>query len=378
MCFHSKQDEKYMMQALKLASCGLYTSYPNPAVGCVIVRDGKVIGKGFHHKAGEPHAEIMALTDAGFNAEGATAYVTLEPCSHYGRTPPCALRLIEQKVSRVVVAAGDPNPEVCGRGFKMLQDAGIEVVQHVLEDKAQFQNRAFMKSIISRHPYVTVKTGMSLDAKTALSNGQSKWITSEKSRQKVQDIRAKSDCILTTAATVMADDPRMNVRYETFSSKTLKKIDKKFIRQPLKVVIDSKNVLDVEKYQIFKEGRVLLVNATADTELYLKEEKVNDVVTRLYLPNKDGHVNLDDLLVSLGEIQIRRVMVEAGATLVSALLDLGFVDEIYAFVAPKFLGKGSRDAFVTAPCEDLGKCQHFRLHKVKTYGDDVLMHYLKA
>lgn len=367
-----------MMQALKLASCGLYTSYPNPAVGCVIVRDGKVIGKGYHHKAGEPHAEIMALTDASFDVEGATAYVTLEPCSHYGRTPPCALRLIEQKVSRVVVAAGDPNPKVSGRGFKMMEDAGIEVVPHVLEEMSLFQNRAFMKSIVSSHPYVSVKTGMSLDAKTALGDGQSKWITSDKSRMKVQDIRAKSDCILTTAATVIADDPKMNVRYETFPEKILKKIDKKFIRQPLKVIVDSKNVLDIEQYQIFKEGKVLLVNATDDTELYLKEEKVNDVVTRLYLPEQNGHVNLDDLLVSLSEMQIRRVMVEAGSTFVSALLDLGFVDEIYAFIAPKILGKGARDAFVTAPLANLNQKPAFKLHSVKTYGDDVLMHYLKA
>lgn len=156
------------MQALKLASCGLYTSYPNPAVGCVIVRDGKIIGSGYHHKAGCPHAEIMALQDASFDVEGATVYVTLEPCSHYGRTPPCALKLKELKVKRVVAAADDPNPKVNGKGFKILRDAGIEVTQHVLEKEALFQNRAFMKSITGPIPYVSVKVGMSLDGKTAL------------------------------------------------------------------------------------------------------------------------------------------------------------------------------------------------------------------
>ena len=148
----TKTDIKYMKQALKLASCGLYTSYPNPAVGCVIVRDGKILGKGYHHKAGQPHAEVMALTDANFDVKGATAYVTLEPCSHYGRTPPCALKLVEMKVKKVVVAADDPNPKVNGKGFKILRDAGIEVVEHVLGKKALFQNRAFMKSMSSPYP----------------------------------------------------------------------------------------------------------------------------------------------------------------------------------------------------------------------------------
>lgn len=203
----SDTDKKFMMQALKLASCGLYTSYPNPAVGCVIVRDGKIIGRGYHHKAGCPHAEIMALQDASFDVEGATVYVTLEPCSHYGRTPPCALKLKELKVKRVVAAADDPNPKVNGKGFKILRDAGIEVTQHVLEKEALFQNRAFMKSITGPIPYVSVKVGMSLDGKTALKDGSSKWITGPESRQKVQDIRAKSDCIITGVNTVIADDP---------------------------------------------------------------------------------------------------------------------------------------------------------------------------
>ena len=224
-----------MMQALKLASCGLYTSYPNPAVGCVIVRDGKVIGEGYHHAAGQPHAEIMALADANYDVEGATVYVTLEPCSHYGRTPPCALKLVEMKVSKVVVAADDPNPKVNGRGFQILKEAGIEVVQHVLEKESLYQNRAFFKSIQGPYPYVSVKVAMSLDGKTALADGSSKWITGERSRQKVQDIRAKSDCIITGVNTVIADDPQLNVRYETLRKKYLKKIDREYIRQPLKV-----------------------------------------------------------------------------------------------------------------------------------------------
>ncbi|WP_202108790.1 bifunctional diaminohydroxyphosphoribosylaminopyrimidine deaminase/5-amino-6-(5-phosphoribosylamino)uracil reductase RibD [Succinivibrio dextrinosolvens] len=371
----SKTDKKFMMQALKLASCGLYTSYPNPPVGCVIVRDGKLIGKGYHHKAGQPHAEIMALKDANYDVEGATAYVTLEPCSHYGRTPPCALKLVEMKVARVVVAAGDPNPQVCGKGFEILRNAGIEVVEHVLEKKSLFLNRAFFKSITGDYPYVSVKVGMSLDAKTALSNGQSKWITNEKCRAKVQDIRAKSDCIITGVNTVIADNPQMNVRYENFSRKKLAKIDKEFIRQPLKVILDTKGILDLNKYQIFSSGNVLWVNGTDSKDKYFAEEKINEHVTRLLVPLKDGHTDIDSVLRYLGTLKIRRVMVEAGEKLTSAFINQNFCDEIYAFVSGKMLGSDGQSAFSIENALNLDSCRQFYLHKCKKLGSDALLHF---
>ena len=373
----SKTDIKYMMQALKLASCGLYTSYPNPAVGCVIVRDGKVIGQGYHHKAGQPHAEIMALQDASFEVKGATAYVTLEPCSHYGRTPPCAVKLVEMQVKKVVVATGDPNPKVHGKGFKILRDAGIEVVEHVLEEKAFFQNRAFMKAITGPYPYVTCKVGMSLDAKTALANGDSKWITGEKSRAKVQQLRALCDCIVTSANTVISDNPRMNVRYNELSQKVLDKIDKACIRQPLKVVLDTQARLDISKYQIFSEGKTLLVVGTKKEQQYLSSEVINENVSKLYLPIKDKHIDLDALLTYLGTQQIRHLFVEAGQTLVSAFINQNFVDELYAFVAPKLLGKSARSAFAINDIQSLDKVSEYRLHKVKQYNNDVMLHYVK-
>lgn len=372
----SKTDKKYMMQAIKLASCGLYTSYPNPAVGCVIVRDNKVIGKGYHHKAGQPHAEIMALTDANFDVEGATAYVTLEPCSHYGRTPPCAVKLVEMKVSKVVVATGDPNPKVSGRGFDILRNAGIEVVEHVLEEKAFFQNRAFMKAITTPYPYVSLKIGMSLDAKTALANGESKWITNDKSRQKVQDIRAKSDCIITGVNTVIADDPLMNVRYENFSKKKLKKIDKEFIRQPLKVILDTNGKLDINKYQIFKTGEVLLVKGTNDESKYSVCEKLSETTTLIYMPIKNGHIDLEAVLVHLGTLKIRRVMVEAGNTLTSAFINENLFDELYVFEAAKLLGKDAKTAFSLDNPQSINMCKELKLHSVKQYGSDVLLHYV--
>lgn len=364
------------MQALKLASCGLYTSYPNPAVGCVIVRDGKIIGKGYHHKAGCPHAEIMALQDASFDVEGATVYVTLEPCSHYGRTPPCALKLKEMKVKRVVAAADDPNPKVNGKGFKILRDAGIEVTQHVLEKEALFQNRAFMKSITGPIPYVSVKVGMSLDGKTALKDGSSKWITGPKSRQKVQDIRAKSDCIITGVNTVIADDPSMSVRYDELKEKYYKKIDKEYLRQPLKVILDTNSSLDISKYKIFKDGKVLLVHGTTDSELVGTEKVVDEHVTRIFMPLRHDLIDLEYLLKYLGELKIRRVMVEAGSILTSAFINAGFCDELYLFMSGKVLGKDGRNAFNLENAISLDKCQEFTLYKTKKYGSDVLLHYL--
>ena len=366
-----------MKQAIKLASCGLYTSYPNPAVGCVIVRDGKVIGRGYHHKAGLPHAEIMALQDASFDVEGATVYVTLEPCSHYGRTPPCAKKLVECKVARVVAACGDPNPKVCGRGFAILREAGIEVVEHVLEKEALFLCRAFMKSIVKGIPYVAVKTGMSLDAKTALCNGKSKWITNSESRAKVQDIRAKSDCIITSSNTVMADDPMLNVRYEELKKKNRKKIDFECARQPLKVILDSNGNLDISKYQIFSKGQNLLVCASDNLEELNKETIINENVSSVYIKrSSDGHIDINALLEYLGTKQIRKVLVEAGSNLISAFLNANAVDEIYAFVAPKLLGERARDAFNTQNVLDLSVCREFNLHKTKRYGNDVLLHYI--
>lgn len=371
-----KTDIQYMMQALKLASCGLYTSYPNPAVGCVIVRDGKVIGEGYHHAAGQPHAEIMALADANYDVEGATVYVTLEPCSHYGRTPPCALKLVEMKVSKVVVAADDPNPKVNGRGFQILKEAGIEVVQHVLEKESLYQNRAFFKSIQGPYPYVSVKVAMSLDGKTALADGSSKWITGERSRQKVQDIRAKSDCIITGVNTVIADDPQLNVRYETLRKKYLKKIDREYIRQPLKVILDTNSRLDIGRYRIFKEGSVLLVNGTTDSVLIGTVRRENENVTRIFMPIRDNYIDLEFLLKHLGSMNIRRVLVEAGAQLTSSFINSGFTDEIYAFISGKFMGKDGRNAFILDNALSMDRCQSYTLYKSKRYKDDVLLHYV--
>ena len=256
-----------MKRALKLAARGKFTTSPNPAVGCVIVRNGMIIGEGYHHKAGEPHAEIMAMRSAGASVAGATCYVTLEPCSHYGRTPPCAKALVKAGVKRVVIACGDPNPQVAGRGVKILKDAGIEVDVGLYENKALKLNRAFFKSIVKNIPYVTVKIGMSLDGKIALSDGRSKWITSDKSRKAVQKMRAESDAIITGAGTVLADNPMLNVRYDELPEKVFAKYDINRDKQPLRVVLDSHLRINPDNFAMFSQGKILLVRPSLNHKM---------------------------------------------------------------------------------------------------------------
>ncbi|MGN0909000.1 MAG: bifunctional diaminohydroxyphosphoribosylaminopyrimidine deaminase/5-amino-6-(5-phosphoribosylamino)uracil reductase RibD [Succinivibrio sp.] len=374
-----KLDRRYMARALELASHGLYTASPNPAVGCVIVRGGKIIGEGWHHHAGEGHAEIMALSDAGGSVKGATAYVTLEPCSHYGRTPPCAVRLVHEGIRRCVIAVGDPNPKVSGRGIKILQSAGIEVKSGVLESKAWFLNRAFMKAITHSRPFVTLKSGMSLDAKIALKDGQSQWITGQRARACGMDLRARCDAVITGSGTVIADNPRLSVRYDELPPKARKLVSREEVRQPLKVVLDSRARLNPEDFDLFNSGgRVLWCTALKGRSQEIRKEALNDRVTRVFLPVEDGRISLGALLDFLGAMQLRRVLVEAGGTLGGAFIASALVDEIYAFVAPSFLGIESQPAFALPAPRELSSAPRFVLHSVKKLGHDVRLHYLGA
>lgn len=365
-----------MKMALKLAKRGIYTTSPNPAVGCVLVRGGRIIGKGYHHKAGEPHAEIMALQEAGYDARGATAYVTLEPCAHYGRTPPCATRLCECGLKKVVIASGDPNPLVNGRGIDILKKAHIKVEEHVLEKQARYLNRAFFKAIATHMPYVAVKTGMSLDAKTALSDGRSKWITGAVARSAVQALRGRSDAIITGSGTVISDNPSLNVRYQELPEKVRCLLRPEELRQPLKVIVDSSARLNPHKYKVFREGKILWCTFTEDGSTKIREEQLNAHITRLYVPADGGHVSLQAVLRWLGERQLRRVLVEAGQSLTSAFIREQLTDELYVFIAPKLLGSCAREAFVLPENTDINACG-FVLRKCKACGDDVMLHYLK-
>lgn len=369
----NNSDRPFMAQALKLAACGLYTTYPNPAVGCVFVRNGKIIGQGYHHKAGQPHAEIMALKDANYDVKGATCYVTLEPCSHYGRTPPCAKTLANAGIARCVIATGDPNPKVSGRGIAILKEAGIKVTLSVLEDKARFLNRAFMKGITHKMPYVSLKSGMSTDAKTALADGQSKWITGEKSRSCVQNIRAKCDVIITGSGTVIADNPSLSVRYNELPKKARKILSLEDVRQPLKVILDSKERLVCSSFKLFSEGLNLWVTASKDGCLH--EEIINEHITRLYVPlDETDHVSIKKVLEYLGEKSYRHVLVEAGSILSSAFVNQNLVDDFYFFIAPKILGKSAKSALSLNDPLCLDDSFKYKIKKVKKYGDDVMIH----
>lgn len=330
-------DGMYMAEAIHLARQGLYTTTPNPRVGCVIVKDGNVIGRGAHLKAGEPHAEVYALREAGQQAKGATAFVTLEPCSHTGRTPPCANALIEAGVSRVVIAMQDPNPLVSGKGIQRLISAGIQVDTGLLEQQAQQLNLGFIKRMRSGMPYVRLKTAASLDGQTALSNGESQWITSPHARTDVQRWRAQSCAILTGIGTVLADDPLMNVRLENT------------LRQPLKVILDSAMRIP-EQARILNGDPVIIVYSESayrslatskQQELIAKRERLQQRgIHTLAMSGTDSKLDLDAILKYLATQGVNEVFVEAGATLSGAMMAEKCVDELILYVAPKLMGDG--------------------------------------
>ena len=320
-------DSQWMAQALHLAARGLNSTSPNPRVGCVIVRDGKPVSVGWHVRAGEPHAEVHALNMAQQQAQGATVYVTLEPCSHFGRTPPCADTLIEAGVARVVVAVQDPNPQVAGKGIARLRDAGIEVECGLMEGEARGLNCGFFSRMERGLPWVRCKIAASMDGRTALANGISKWITSEAARSDVQQWRARSCAILTGIGTVLADDPQLNVR------------DFATGRQPLRVVLDSRLRLP-HTAKILQDRNLLVYTATQDKEKIRALENAGAQVA--VFANAGGQVSLDEMMVDLAARGINEVLVEAGGTLNGALFKAGLVDELVLYLAPQLLGDGAR------------------------------------
>lgn len=332
-------DHRYMARALRLAERGLYTTDPNPRVGCVLVKDGRVVGEGWHRKAGEPHAERIALAAAGDAARGATAYVTLEPCSHHGLTPPCADGLIEAGVARVVAAMTDPNPQVAGDGLQRLRDAGIEVDAGLLEADAMALNPGFVKRMTSGVPLVRCKLAMSLDGRTAMASGESKWITGEDARRDVQLLRARSSAVLTGVLTVMADDPSMNVRLPVADLPGVESED--YLRQPLRVVLDTRLRTLPRARLLQLAGDVLIVcgqGASQDSEDELRAAGA-DV---LRLPQLGGRIDLTALLKALAQRGINELLIESGATLAGSALSAGIVDELIVYMAPHLMGDAAR------------------------------------
>ena len=356
-------DHTYMAQALRLAEQGLYGTSPNPRVGCVIVRAGAVVGEGWHERAGTPHAEVHALHAAGELAQGATAYVTLEPCSHHGRTPPCADALIAAGVARVVVAMQDPNPLVSGQGLARLQAAGVQVDCGLLENAAQALNIGFVSRMTRKLPWVRLKTASSLDGKTALNNGVSFWITGEAARLDVHRLRARACVILTGIGTVLADDPRMDVRNIATQ------------RQPLRVVVDSQLRTPVSA-KILTGGNTLIVGAIADQEKIARLEGAGAEV--IILPNASGKVDLPKLLAELAGRQLNEVMIEAGGTLNGALLNAGLIDEWVMYTAPVLMGNKARGLFDMPELTEMSQRREVSIQDVRMVGQDIRISALLA
>ena len=353
----AQQDSIYMARALRLAEKGRFTTDPNPRVGCVIVKDDKVIAEGWHIKAGQGHAEVNALRQVE-SAQGATAYVTLEPCSHSGRTGPCCDALIAAGVSRVVVAMQDPNPLVAGNGLKKMQDAGLDVECGVLQADAEAINKGFIKRMKTGLPFVRSKMAMSLDGRTAMASGESKWITSSESRADVQLLRAESSVILTGVNTVLADDPSLNVR-----------LDNTDVLQPIRVVLDSELKMPLSSKMLGLPGDTWVLTCSADKQKKLKLENTGAKVFQLN--SLQGRLDLSAVMVFLGQQQVNYVLVEAGAVLNGALLDAHVVDEWIVYMAPCILGDQGRGLFNLPALQQMADKKQLNMQAVRQVGPDL-------
>ncbi|UJO99185.1 MAG: bifunctional diaminohydroxyphosphoribosylaminopyrimidine deaminase/5-amino-6-(5-phosphoribosylamino)uracil reductase RibD [Nitrosomonas sp.] len=354
----SAADYAFMSHALRLAERGLYSTTPNPRVGCVIVRDGQIAGSGWHEKAGQPHAEINALTAAGAATRGATAYVTLEPCSHHGRTPPCTDALIAAGIARVVMAMEDPNPLVSGRGQAVLQQAGVMVQTGLLQAEAHALNAGFVSRMTRKKPWVRLKTAASLDGKTALNNGVSQWITGEAARCDGHRWRARSCAIMTGIGTVKSDDPQLSVRHIETD------------RQPRKVVVDSHLTIPLEARLL--QGREETFIFTAHAENPEKKAALSRMNARVIaLPDAKGAVDLQQMMTVLAESGINEVLVEAGSGLNGALVEAGLVDELIIYVAPHLIGNDAQGMIALPELTDLERKKKLKIQDVRMIGQDI-------
>lgn len=361
----SQDDYRHMARAIGLARRGLYTARPNPLVGCVLVRDGTVIGEGWHIRAGEGHAEVNALADArerGESVAGATAYVSLEPCCHHGKTGPCSEALIAARINRVVYGMEDPNPRVAGSGLEQLRQAGITVAGPVLETEARQLNPGFIKRMSRGMPFVRIKSAMSLDGRTAMASGESKWITGPAARAEVQRLRARSNAVITGIETVLRDDPSLNVRAAELNLPNAELIAE---RQPLRVVLDSAGRLPASAQILRVPGELLVVSAVATAPL----PQTRAEVTQLVLAGNSGRIDLRKLLQLLAERQCNEVLVEAGATLTGQFLQQGLLDELVVYMAPKLLGSSARPLF-NMPLETMAAQLGLKISDVRAIGQD--------
>jgi diaminohydroxyphosphoribosylaminopyrimidine deaminase / 5-amino-6-(5-phosphoribosylamino)uracil reductase len=351
----TEADRKHMARALELAERGLYTTTPNPRVGCVLVRNGEVVGEGWHERAGEPHAEVMALNAAGARARGSTAYVTLEPCAHHGRTPPCSEALIRGGVGTVVVALRDPNPRVAGKGLETLRASGIETRCGLLEDEAHELNIGFIARMTRGRPWLRMKIAASLDGRTALANGRSQWITGPEARRDGHHWRARACAVLTGIGTVKDDDPQLTVR------------DVETPRQPVRVVVDSRLEIPASA-RVLGAGTLIAAARNDASRIAALQERGVEV---LVLPNASGKVDLAALMAELGRRGMNELHVEAGHKLNGSLLQENLVDELLVYLAPHILGDSARGMFHLPELSDLSARRELDFRDVCRIGDDL-------
>lgn len=354
----SAEDFQRMAHALQLARRGLYSAHPNPRVGCVIVAGARLVGSGWHERTGGPHAEVIALQAAGAAARGATAYVTLEPCCHYGRTPPCTDALVAAGVQRVVYAAADPNPRVSGEGARQLTAAGVAVDGGVLAAEARELNIGFVSRMERGRPWVRAKIAVSLDGRTALADGTSRWITSEAARADVQLLRARSSAILTGVGTVLTDDPRLTVRRNDLGA----------IEPPQRVVLDTALRLPAQARLLQEEGGTLVFCSRPDAERQRALQAAGATVE--VVAERDGRPDPAAVMARLAALGVNELLVEAGPLVNGALLDAGLIDEIVVYLAPHVLGAEGRAMFAGRPLAGMAARPQFELTDLRRVGPD--------
>lgn len=358
------KDKEYMKMALKLASKGMGYVSPNPMVGAVIIKDDIVLGSGYHMKYGEGHAEVNAFKSAErYDVTGATMYVTLEPCSHYGKTPPCAKKIVEKKIKRVIIGTLDPNPLVAGKGVKILKDAGIEVEWGVLEDECLKLNEIFMKYIISKKPFVLMKSAMSLDGKIATKTGDSKWISCEESRKKVHTLRKKYSAIMVGVNTVIKDDPSLTCRIE-------EGVD------PIRVIVDSKLRIPFDSNIVRTAKEIKTIIACTKSSPYDKISKLESMNVQVLKCSEDNEqrVSLVDLVNKLGELSIDSILLEGGSTLNFSALQSNIVDKVQIYIAPKIIGgNDAKGPVAGVGIDKINEAFNLKNVKYKTIDKDILV-----
>ncbi|MGD6858656.1 MAG: bifunctional diaminohydroxyphosphoribosylaminopyrimidine deaminase/5-amino-6-(5-phosphoribosylamino)uracil reductase RibD [Enterobacteriaceae bacterium] len=361
-----KKNKFYLNKAIKLAKKGMNNTSPNPRVGCIIVKDNLIIGKGYHRRYGEDHAEIMAIKNAKKNTKNSTIYITLEPCCHKGKTPPCTKAIIKSGIKKAIISTIDPNPKVSGKGIKELKKNGVLVKYGILEKKSKKLNKGFIKRMKTGLPFVILKLALSIDGKISTISGESKWITSYESRQDVQKLRFYSDAILSTSNTILNDNPKLNIRYKDLPKKIKKAYNKK--KNPIKIIIDSNNKIHENLNFIKDKSEVWLIRLKKDKKSFPKNVKQIIVKSKSSEKNK---IDLKKLIKFLGKKKINTLLIECGSKLSGELIKNKLIDELIIYQAPKILGSNNISAFNINKIKKIKQAIKLKIKNVKKIGRDI-------